>query len=222
MLKYGVENVSQVPHVKDKKEQTFTDRYGSPYYLCTEEGQQKARQTFVANYGEDPYNNPDIKRKRSQTCLEKYSVPNSAQSPIVREKMKNTLLERYGVENPMGVPEFAERSRANRSDPGWIVSKPQRAMYEALLEMGYDAHLEHHMPWGWFDVAIFLPDGQRLDFEYDGRFWHSSDEQRQHDQRRDQTSMSEGWKVARFRGDEIPPSKKEIEDALTALIDNYQ
>ena len=88
--------------------------------------------------------------------------------------------------------------------------------------MGYDAHLEHHVPWGWFDVAVFLPDGQKLDFEYDGRFWHSSDEQRERDRRRDLASFEDGWKVARFRGDESPPSKKEIEDALTALIDNNQ
>jgi len=70
--KYGVDNVSQLKNVKDKKKETLYTNYNT-------------------------YNILDLSK---ETIKEKYGVDNVFQSEIIKEKIKKTNLEKYGVENP--------------------------------------------------------------------------------------------------------------------------
>lgn len=73
--KYGVEWVSQIDIVKEKKKKTFLDTYGV----------QNISQLDV------------VKEKKKKTSIEKYGVENVSQSNTVKEKKKNTFLKNYGV-----------------------------------------------------------------------------------------------------------------------------
>ena len=74
--KYGVDNISQNPEIKEKKKSVFLEKYGV----------------------DNPNKSPKIKEKSKQTTLKKYGVDNVAKSKAVKEKTKKTNLEKYGVE----------------------------------------------------------------------------------------------------------------------------
>ena len=76
--KYGVDNISQLQSVKDKKRKKSIEKYGT----------------------DTPLQHPDIKKQIKKTNVEKYRVPYPTQNEQVKEKTRNTIIEKYGsVEN---------------------------------------------------------------------------------------------------------------------------
>ena len=115
--KYGVENCSQAKEIKEKKEATYMEhygthpkrtkevqekykntcleRYGVENSAQTQEVKEKIKQTFIENYGGHPMLDPEIKEKVKNTCFEKYGgYP--AETQEVKEKIKETFLQNYG------------------------------------------------------------------------------------------------------------------------------
>ena len=86
---FGVENVSQVTRVKEKRKETNLKKYGGNAPICSVE----------------------IKDKIKKTNLEKYGVENVFSNPEIKDKIKETNLEKYGVENPMFSPEVMEKNK---------------------------------------------------------------------------------------------------------------
>lgn len=74
--KYGVENISQLPSVKQKKKQTCLSHFGF----------------------ENPLQVPEIQEKIRDTCLNKYGVSSASKSEGVKETVKKNNLEKFGVE----------------------------------------------------------------------------------------------------------------------------
>ena len=100
LAKYGVENVSQLKEVKDKKEQKALEKYGVKNVFASEEIKNKIKQTNLEKYKhENPAQNPDIYLKIINTNMQKYGYKNPAQNEDVKEKMKATCLARYGRDN---------------------------------------------------------------------------------------------------------------------------
>lgn len=124
--RYGVDNVSQVPEIKEKaraslaaksgeikakRDSTMLERYGALYPMQCNELRQKIFQTNESKYGfSNPAKNADIrakisekakseefKSKYSQTSISHYGVPRPAQSPEVQLSMQATCLKKYGV-----------------------------------------------------------------------------------------------------------------------------
>jgi hypothetical protein len=85
--KYGVDNIAKVPEVKEKIKNTNLEKYGTEYYMSSE----------------------DSKLKRKKTSIEKYGVDNPMKSKIVQEKVKKTNIERYGVEYILSDPSFRSK-----------------------------------------------------------------------------------------------------------------
>lgn len=79
--KYGVSNISQCNHIKDKKKQTSLDHYGV----------------------ENPSQFSGIKEKIKQNCLNKYGVDSTNSLQWKKEKVRKTNLEKYNVPNIMQV-----------------------------------------------------------------------------------------------------------------------
>lgn len=79
--KYGVENISQLNSIKEKKEQTCLKNYG------------------VKN----PAQSKEVYNKIKETCLERYGVESSNSTETKKQKIRNTLLDRYGIDNVMKV-----------------------------------------------------------------------------------------------------------------------
>lgn len=117
--KYGVDNISQLQEIKDKKAATCLSNYGvlNPQQSATIRNRTKA--TNITRYGSDsPLRNEDIKAKGKQTCLNRYGVDNGSKSELARKKISDrklaltssekkevsdrreaTCLKKYGVRN---------------------------------------------------------------------------------------------------------------------------
>jgi hypothetical protein len=101
LKKYGVENISMLPHIKEKKKNRNLEKYGKTTSLLNEEIKEKIKKTMLIKYGvENPSQSNKIKEKIKQTNLEKYGVEHNLQSEKIKEKIKKTMLIKYGVENP--------------------------------------------------------------------------------------------------------------------------
>lgn len=87
LKKYGVENISQLDNVKQKKKETTLMHYGV----------------------ESPLQSKDILNKLQNTCLDKYSVPCSFMNEEVRENHKKALLEKYGVDHVWKIEEVKKK-----------------------------------------------------------------------------------------------------------------
>jgi hypothetical protein len=88
MNKYGVDNVSKVKEIIDKK-----------VIIITDEMKEKQKKTCLEKYGVDNAMKCDaIKEKTKQTLINKYGVSNLMESEHFRNKIKQTNLEKYGVE----------------------------------------------------------------------------------------------------------------------------
>lgn len=77
LLKYGVENISQLKEIKDKK-----------------------KQTCLVNYGVDnPAKSDIVYEKIRETCLERYGVDSSNRTEEKKQAIRNTMLKKYGKNN---------------------------------------------------------------------------------------------------------------------------
>lgn len=94
MLKYGVENASQIKDVPEKVKNTKKLRYGDENYV----NRAKAIETNLIRHGVENYTQTDeYKHRIKQTSLLKYGVEHFTQSNKVKEKIIETNLKKYGV-----------------------------------------------------------------------------------------------------------------------------
>ena len=97
MERYGVENVSQLDSVKQKKKETLESNFGSLENAYNKR-QKKSNETWITKYGSlDNYRKYQQELSK-QTCMEKYGVENPFASLEIQEQIKNTCIEKYGVE----------------------------------------------------------------------------------------------------------------------------
>ena len=110
LIKYGVENVNQLPEIKEKKKQICLERYGVDNYTKTQEYLEKSKQTQLNKYGVENYTKTDeCQEKMKKTMLERYGVEHCSQSDLIKEKIKNTNLERYGAISFIGTDEYKKK-----------------------------------------------------------------------------------------------------------------
>jgi len=102
LLKYGVENPSQVKEIQDKKIQTSLERYGTESPNQSVDVKETKRKICQARYGVDnPNQLEEIKQKKIQTCRKHFNVDYPSQSDEINQKKIKSYIERYGVEHPM-------------------------------------------------------------------------------------------------------------------------
>lgn len=113
--KYGVENVSQLKEIKDKKAQTCLENYGVENPAQSKEVYDKIRKTCLDTYGVESSNATQEKKdKIKETLKQKYGVENIMHVFNVKEKQRQTNLEKYGVENPQKNADIkAKREQTN-------------------------------------------------------------------------------------------------------------
>ena len=216
LQRYGVDNVSQVGIFKSKKLDTSMLHYGVPHYAMTDEFDKRVKETCLQKYGcEYSLQNPSVREKGIQTCLDRYGVPFAAMSDEFKARVVKTNLERYGYPNPAMSPEIIKKIaltfEANGSVP---TSKPQLKMFNDILNLGYDAHLNYLNERYFYDVALF--DGDiKLDIEFDGIYWHQNPEK---DAERDAFSIEDGWRVIRFVGGDIAPPIDKLKQAIMSAL----
>lgn len=117
--KYGVENVSRLLEIKNKKRNTFKSKYGG-FTFESEELMNKVNVTNMERYGTAHPSSIDfIKDKMKKTSLEKYGVEYPTKSSQVKEKIKNTVMEKYGIHNIMFSKEFRSKFDISK-EPNYI------------------------------------------------------------------------------------------------------
>jgi len=105
LKKYGVDNVSKTKQVKDKINQSMTQKFGG-HFFTTDEFKTKTRKTL----GVDNVSQLNsTKQKVKKTVQEKYGVDNVFQSEDVKLKIKQNYIDKHGVEYPSQVPEIQNK-----------------------------------------------------------------------------------------------------------------
>lgn len=158
---YGVDNVSKLGEVKDKKRQTVFEHYGVYNPQQSLEVQQITKNTNLQKYGVlCPLQNADIKEKVKKTCVERYGHENAAKSDFVINKKKETMVEKYGVENPMQVIEIKKKAKETMYKNGKCLTSKQQHYINSI----YDGELNY--PCCNYNLDIFIKEAN-IDIEVD-------------------------------------------------------
>jgi len=106
--KYGVDHISQLEDVKQKKTETALKNYGSlkkAYY-------DTAVETWKEKYGVDNVSKSDeIKHKKSETCLKNFGVEHPMQSKEIQQKNIETINQKYSSNNISQVQKIKEKKK---------------------------------------------------------------------------------------------------------------
>lgn len=231
--RYGVNAACQCAEFLEKAKATNTERYGYENPMQNENIRKKQINTLLDKYGVDSpaklpqhteamkiYDKEAAKKNYVEACLLKYGVDNTAKLPEVIDKAKATCIERYGGESSQCSEDVRAKSLATMLEGGNIsTSRPEREMVKILQEMyGEDScnpqYLLFHIA---MDCLLIIGD-IKIDVEYDGSYWH--DKRKEQDKRRDYYCMRRGYKVLRFKGDEMPPTKEQIKYGVDYLVNS--
>lgn len=110
LLKYNVENTSQLPEVKEKVKKTNNDKFGYDYPFNNPEVIQKIKNTNINKYGTEYYLQSDIgKEIFKETFLKEYGVDNPNKSQEVRKRTEKTNILKFGFKNPLQNEEIKKK-----------------------------------------------------------------------------------------------------------------
>lgn len=124
LLKYGVENVSQVASVKESiskklssihpkqpKQYKTCEVCGKPFELNWPYTQHTCSPQCRGKYRKNSGVASEVYRKACQTNLDRYGVENQGTRPEIHIKMEDTMEARYGVRYARYLPEIEEKVR---------------------------------------------------------------------------------------------------------------
>ena len=110
ILEYGVNNIAQVPYVKDIIKNANREKFGTDYYFGSDIAKDKNKEIFIEKYGVDnPLKSELVKEKMIKTNLEKWGVEWTLQNKEIRERGKITNLEKWGTETPSKNQEIKDK-----------------------------------------------------------------------------------------------------------------
>lgn len=89
-IKYGVDNISQIQAVKDKKQETFLRNHGYTYGNCPEINARSAATNLKLYGAENVFASEIIKDKIKADCFAEHGVYYHQSRPDVREKMSKS------------------------------------------------------------------------------------------------------------------------------------
>ena len=112
LRKYGVENVSQLQSIKDKKKETCLNHFGVEYSWQSSIVKEKIKKTNIERFGTDnPAKSDKIKQKIEKTNIERYGTKCSLNNDDVRKKAKETCVKHYGVEYSLSSEEVQNKAK---------------------------------------------------------------------------------------------------------------
>jgi hypothetical protein len=108
--KYGVDNLSKLQYIKDKKKETTLKNFGVEYPGQSLKVKEKAKITNLKKYGvECVLKNKQINEKIKETTMKKFGVEHNSQSQSIKNKKKETTFKNFGVEYPGQSLEIKEK-----------------------------------------------------------------------------------------------------------------
>lgn len=219
---YGTTNAMEIPEFKAKMQNTFIEKYGVDNPFKLEECKDKAKQTCMERFG-TPYASQceEIKSKVQDTCMERYGVPNVFAIPEIAEKNRQSCIDKFGVEYAFLNDEVREKARHNYMEGD---NTPCSKKEKLLCDMVSLVYGEENIIRGKnlndkyiLDCELTL-DGNVIDIEYDGWYWHSSENAINKDKKRNAYMKHCGIKVLRIRTNKMFPTKEQIIEAVDYLV----
>jgi vsr/mutH/archaeal HJR family nuclease len=151
--KYGVDNISQLEEIKDKKRQTCMDHYGVDNPSRAPEVQKKRDETFMERFGGNPWKSEEVRKKIAATCMERYGAPNPFMLDEFQNKARASVFKKYGVKNIFMLPEVRKRaaercSRISKVNYEWKKSLEDATglEFETEVRFGDDAYADLGVP----------------------------------------------------------------------------
>lgn len=199
-LKYGVDNISQLPETQQKIKENNLKKYGVESTSQLESVKQKTKETTLKRYGSEYYTQTqEYKDKCKKTCIDKYGTEYAISAPVNRAKIINTLQERYGVDNPSQIDSVMEKIISSKYIAGnQTSSKQQRQLCDYLNgELNY--------PFKRFFIDIAFPK-EKVAIEYIGgghdlsvKLGDITEKEFQRNENfRRKCLFDEGWKIIEF------------------------
>ena len=100
--KYGVENISKLDRITEKRKQTNLDKYGVEVPAQSEAVMSKMKATMLDRYGvEHTAQSPELREKMKNTLEDKYGVKHALQNDNIKKTMRTTMKDRYGVDHAL-------------------------------------------------------------------------------------------------------------------------
>ena len=149
---YGVDNVSSVGDIKNKKEKTFHSRYGKSTYLQTQEVKDKI---FNKLGVDNPFKSDKIQNEIRESNLRKYGVDSVLHLPEIREKSKKTNLEKYGVDHFSKTTIWKDKMKSINYY-SFIESLDLPINYSFISKNGQSNILKHHECGNEFEIQTQL------------------------------------------------------------------
>lgn len=135
MSVYGVENISKLENIKNKKAQTCKNHYG-----CENPGQSDIIKNKIRNkineiYGvSNVFNLKEFQDLSKQIKKNKYGYEYYSQTQEYKDKYKQTSLIKYGVSHPSKNENIKNKViQTKRKNNTFNISKPEDEYYKFLL-----------------------------------------------------------------------------------------
>jgi len=171
--RYGVENVGQLPEVREKVKQTVRERFGVDHTFQAESVKEKIRESCFEHYGVEYASQANVVRERvkstnlkrygaehfwqtkdgrekiEQSMLTRHGVDNPRKSTKIRQEMIKRHVEKYGVENPLQRPEIIEKIRQTHREQykvEWSFQRPEvkeKSRQTSLERYGVEHPMQH-------------------------------------------------------------------------------
>jgi hypothetical protein len=126
--RYNVNNIYDIPNVKQKIIQTNLDRYGVKWSSQSEEIKKSNKENLIKKWGVDCTQKLTfVKEKTVSTSQSRWGVDNNLSSKETREKISRTFNEKYPGGHPMRDPIIKEKVH-NTNNQKWgfnIASKSE-------------------------------------------------------------------------------------------------
>ena len=192
--KYRVQNVSQIPEVKRKKQETCYKNFGVFWPMQSEAVRAKSVKTLTEKYGFDNASkHPDVKPKIKETQIqkygdfyvkteeykelitasnrEKYGVDYYFSSKEFKDRLEKRCLELFGVTNPF-FSSYVQAQIAKRNGKGKSLEETKW-----LDDMKVLTEFRQH-PIKGASGKTYVVDGfdpiTNTIYEYNGSFWHGN------------------------------------------------
>jgi len=148
--RYGVDNLSNIPEVLEKRKKTniencgfdsrfkspefreknkkiLLEKYGVDNYTKTDEYKEKVKLTNLKKWGKEWYLQTEDKSEKSKdTNFKKWGVDFPQKLDVIKSKVSETNMIRYGVKSPMMSEEIKEKSKKTLLE-NWGVDNPMRS-----------------------------------------------------------------------------------------------
>ena len=124
LSKYGVENISQLPEIKEKKRNKSIEKFGTNCVLQNDDIKEKIKTTVREKYGTDYVSQSEqIKEKVRQNSLLKYGCESPNSSEIVKQHKRESMMEKYGVEYFSQTEEYKKHRKQTAEERKRLIKK---------------------------------------------------------------------------------------------------